>query len=155
MTVILSAPSPIVPALFVALFAVGTLWAYDIARRAMATRPRSAAHSVGGAVRAAADEARASLAALSSDEEPEAVYTRLAVIMRAYLDARFGLRTQSMPGAEIERAIARAGGGRAAARLAAHLLERCAHVQAAAIRPEPERIAADLRSAREVIDLFA
>ncbi|MDE3096428.1 MAG: hypothetical protein KGK07_10580 [Chloroflexota bacterium] len=153
MIIILSAPPAIVPALFVAAFVLGTAWSFDLVRRAIATRPRVAAPS-DGAVHAA-DDARAALAALSLDDDPAAVYARLATILQAYLDARFGLRTASMAGADVERAIGRAGYARAAGRQTAHLLARCAEMQAASVRPTKERIAADVQGAREIIDLLA
>ncbi len=152
MTIILSAPPAVVPALFVAAFLLGTAWSFDIVRRAIATRPRAA--RPGDDAARAADDARAALAALPLDDEPAVVYARLATILQGYLDARFGLRTASMAGADIERAIGRAGYARAAARQTAQMLERCAQMRAASLRPDAGRIAADVQGARETIDLL-
>ena len=144
---IASAPPAIVPVVIVVLFALGTALGFVIVRQAIAERAAQL-------VPRAATDARAALAALQADAPPAAVYAQLAGSLRAYLDARFAIEAAALPGAEVERTMTRAGVARPAARMTAHLLERCDRMQAADAGPvAPERIAADLANAREIIDL--
>ncbi len=148
--ILLAAPVPIVPAAFVALFVAGTGAGFLITHRALtvATRAHADAHGT-----SPADDARTALAASVSDART--TYARIDAVLRRYLDARFGLDTASLPGPEIERALTCAGVTQPVARLAAHLLERCAQMRTAGALPRPERIEVDVRSAREIIDVTA
>ncbi|HEY7802534.1 MAG TPA: hypothetical protein VIE40_07650 [Dehalococcoidia bacterium] len=150
--ILLSAPVPIVPALFVALFAIGTAAGFVITQRALTVTKR--AHADTDHASAAADEARAALS-VPPAADARATYAHIDAVLRRYLDTRFGLATASLPGPEIERALTRAGVTRPAARLTSHLLERCARMSDATTLASPGRVEADLQSAREIVDLTA
>jgi hypothetical protein len=148
---VLTAPPAIVPVALVALFAIGTACGFLLVRWAIERRPRAVAH---GDASAAADRARNALDAIELHDAP-AAYAELGTALRAYLDARFGPDMSALPGPDIERAMTRVGTTRPAARLTAHLLERCDAMRSAASQPTEDRLRADIRTAREIIDLTA
>ena len=153
------APSPVVPALFVAAFAALTAFGYVLARRAAAIVPMPApAMSVIVPVPPSAHEiARAALDAIATSDLPTTdiaeYYARIAAAVRAYLSARFAFPAYAMTRRELERSAATSGIERWPARVIANLLEQCDAVEFAAFRPAPERRAADLTAAYEIIEL--
>ena len=155
------APSPIVPALFIAAFAALTAFGYVLARRAAAIvpLPARAAAVIAPAPPSAHDIARAALDAiaaadLGATDTPE-YYARIAATIRTYLSARFDFPAFAMTRRELERSATTSGIDRWPARVIANLLEQCDAVEFATFRPAPERRAADLTAAYEIIDLTA
>ena len=148
MTALLDAPPAIVPAAVVAFFAVGTAFGYVLVKRAIMAAPLPAQRA---AESNAAAETIVRLDALDLAGDPPDAYAQLAREVRRYLDARFRLATAPMAGAEIERALTRAGVARPAARMASHLLERCARIAAGSTGVERQRLADDVESARNVV----
>jgi hypothetical protein len=148
------APSPLSPALIVALFAALTAFGYALVRRAIAERPRSAAAVASATPLTAHDRAHASLDALAQDDV-QAYYAGLAATVRRYLSERFAFGAFAMTRTEMERGMAGAGIDRWPARLTANLLEQCDAVVFAGFRPPRERIEADLTAAYEIVELTA
>ena len=149
--ILLEAPPAIVPVILVALMALGTALGFYIIRRAIEMRPPKTAHGDDGD-----DAARSALAALDglrATDDPATTYAAIGRVLHGYLDDRFGIESAGMLGADIERAITRAGYPRPTGRLTAHLLERSARAQSAATPVDAPRLADDLRVAREVIAL--
>ena len=152
------APSPVVPALFVAAFAALTAFGYVLARRAaaIAPMPAPAAHIIAPAPPSAHEIARAALDAIAAADlaadAPE-YYARIAATVRTYLSARFDFPAYAMTRRELERSAATSGIERWPARVIANLLEQCDAVEFAAFRPAPERRTADLTAAYEIIEL--
>lgn len=152
-----AAPSPIVPALFVAIFATLTVFAYVLVARAIDARPAAAVHVP--LPIAPHDAARTQLDALAASDvatsDPAAYYATMAAIVRQYLSARFGFAAYAMTRRELERDMAGAGIDRWPARVTANLLEQCDAVEFAAFRPPPARVDADLTAAYEIVELTA
>jgi hypothetical protein len=155
------APSPVIPALFVAAFAALTAFGYVLVRRAVAVvpMPARAAPVIAAAPPSAHEIARAALDAIASADlgaadAPE-YYARIAATVRAYLTARFDFPAYAMTRRELERSAATSGIDRWPARVIANLLEQCDAVEFATFRPAPERRAADLTAAYEIIELTA
>jgi hypothetical protein len=152
------APSPIVPALFVAAFAALTAFGYVLVRRAAAIVPMPApAASVTAPAPPSADQiARAALDAIAAADlaadAPE-YYARIAATVRTYLSARFDFPAYAMTRRELEYGATDSGIDRWPARVIANLLEQCDAVEFATFRPAPERRAADLTAAYEIIEL--
>ncbi|MBF6601142.1 MAG: hypothetical protein IVW36_11595 [Dehalococcoidia bacterium] len=147
---LLSAPPAAVPAALVVLFALGTAAGFALVHRAIAVRPPACAHGDGAS---AAVRARLALDEVSAADARD-FYPQVEAVLRSYLADRFALpATRSGP--EIERALVRAGATRSAGRLTAHLLERCVSMKTGGMLPADDRSAADLRLAREIIDLTA
>jgi hypothetical protein len=151
------APSPVVPALFVAAFAGLTAFGYVLHRRAAALRP--AYRGVIDALPPPSAEAlaRQQLQQLVDDGLAERdvaeYYTRIASVVRGYLSARFAFPAYAMTRRELEREMRRSGIDRWPARVTANLLEQCDAVEFAQFRPAPARRAADLTAAYEILDL--
>jgi hypothetical protein len=150
--VILEAPPAIVPAILVALMALGTALGFYIIRIAIETRPPKTAHGDGRG-NTASQPAIDALDRLPGDHDPVGTYAAIGDILRRYLDDRFSIDSSRMLGADIERAITRAGYPRPTGRLAAHLIERCDRAKSAATPVDAARVADDLRVARDVIAL--
>ena len=153
------APSPVAPALFVAVFVALTAAGYVLYGRIAATRPPPLATEVPAPAPAADADARDALDALASSGlaagDPVEYYARIAATVRAYLSARFDFAAYAMTRSELERGAAHAGIDRWPARLTANLLEQCDAVQFAGFLPAPERREADLTAAYEIIALTA
>jgi hypothetical protein len=153
------APSPVIPALFVAVFAALTAFGYVLARKAVATRPLPApAARVAAAPPPAAYEiARDSLDAIATGDlgatDTAEYYARIAATIRTYLSARFDFPAYAMTRRELERSATSSGIDRWPARVIGNLLEQCDAVEFATFRPAPERRAADLTAAYEIIEL--
>lgn len=146
------APSPLSPALIVALFAVLTAFGYALVRRAIAERPRTTVTAAPATPLTAHERARASLGALPPDDV-QAYYAGLAATVRRYLSERFAFGAYAMTRTEMERGMAGVGIDRWPARLTANLLEQCDAVVFAGFRPPRERIEADLTAAYEIVAL--
>ncbi|HEX5480419.1 MAG TPA: hypothetical protein VFY79_11940 [Dehalococcoidia bacterium] len=151
--ILLETPPAIVPVILVALMALGTALGYYIMRLAIELRPPKTAHGDNG--QPASQSAVDALDELHADDDPVSAYEAIERVLRRYLDERFRIDSGQMLGADIERAITRAGYPRPTGRLTAHLIERCARAQSAATPVDATRLADDLRVAREVIALTA
>lgn len=154
------APPLAVPALFVAAFAALTVFGYVLIRRVIAIPPPQIAAPAQLAMPTAAHEtARTALNAIAASDlaatDLAEYYARIAATVRTYLSARFGFAAYAMTRSELERGMAGAGIGRWPARLTANLLEQCDAAEFAAFHPAPERRAADLTAAYEIIELTA
>ena len=153
-----AAPSPVVPALVVAFLAVFTAAGYVMYFRIVAIPPPVPA-ALAPPLPAAPphDRARASLDALAAagtaETDPAEYYARIAGTVRRYLSERFGVAAYAMTRTEIAAGMTAAGIDRWPARLAANLLEQCESVEFAGFRPAPERRAADLAAAYEIVEL--
>lgn len=148
------APSPLVPAAYVAVFALLTAFGYVLVRRTMEVRPAGPApvHAPAGPHVAA----RARLDALATPADDAALvewYAGVSATVRAYLGERYRFPAYAMTRRELERDMRRAGIERWPARLTANLLEQCDAVEFAGFRPAPERVRADLTAAHEIITL--
>lgn len=150
------APSPIAPALFVAMLAALTAIGYVLQARAVAIPPPPPL-AVATPPARPDERARTALdaAAPLAGTDVREYYARIAGAVRAYLSARFDFPAYAMTRTEMERGMAAAGIDRWSARLTANLLEQCDAVQFAGFVPAPERRAADLTAAHEIIDLTA
>ena len=149
------APPPFMPVLFVALFAALTVFGYSLVARAINARPTPVSIPTHAAPTPPADvRARAALDAIAdaTDDLP-AYYAAIASTIRGYLSERFGFAAYAMTRRELERSATAAGLDRWPARLTANLLEQCDAVVFATFRPAPERVAADLTAAYEIIGL--
>lgn len=154
------APPAIVPALFVAALAAMTAFGYLLMRRAIAISPVGVNVIASAAVALSPEEeARAALDAIAAGDLGRAdvaeYYTRIAATVRAYLSARFAFPAYAMTRSELEHGAERAGIDRWPARVIGNLLEQCDAVEFAAFLPAPERRAADLTAAYEIIELTA
>jgi hypothetical protein len=152
------APSPAVPAAFVAAMALLTAAGYVLYVRAVRIVPPALAVAAPApSVASPHDRARASLDALARSNiagaDPAEHYARLAGIVRRYLSERYGFAAFAMTHTEMERGMAAAGIDRWPTRVATNLLEQCEAVEFAAFRPAPARLAADLAAAYELIAL--
>ena len=149
-----AAPPPLVPALFVGVFAALTALGYVLYFRTVAMAPPAA-----GVARTPPPEerARAALAAAAplADIDVRAYYGCIAAAIRSYLSERYAVSPAGMVRNDVEKAMVEAGIVTRAAELAAQLLERCDGVQFAGGVPDPGRRAADLAAAQEIIDLTA
>ncbi len=152
------APSPAVPATFVAAMTLLTAAGYVLYARAVRITPPVLAVAAPARTEIPpADRARASLDALArsniADTDPAEHYARLAGIVRRYLSERYAFAAFAMTHTEMERGMTAAGIDRWPTRVATNLLEQCESVEFAAFRPAPERRAADLAAAYELIAL--
>jgi hypothetical protein len=148
------APPPIVPALYVAIFAALTAFGYVLVARAIRERPDAPAPAVPRPAHTPAERARASLDALAGTHaDAPAHYASIAAIVRRYLSERYGFAAYAMTRRELQRHMTREDLGRWPARLVANLLEQCDAVQFAGFTPAPERAVADLTAAYEIVDL--
>ncbi|MBI5285941.1 MAG: hypothetical protein HY874_12705 [Chloroflexi bacterium] len=148
------APSPIAPIAFVGMLAALTAIGYVLQARAVAIAP-PAPLAVATPPAPPDGRARAALdaAAPLAGTDVRAYYALIAAAVRAYLSERFDFPAYAMTRTEMERGMAAAGIDRWPARLTANLLEQCDAVQFAGFVPAPERRAADLIAAYEIIDL--
>ena len=151
--ILLEAPPAIVPVILVALMALGTALGYYLMHLAINLRPPKTAH--GDGANPASQSALDALGELRPDADPVRTYAAIDRILHRYLDARFGIDSGQLLGADIERAITRGGYPRPTGRLTAHLIERCARAQSAATPVDAIRLADDLRVVREIIALTA
>ncbi len=149
------APNPVVPMLFVAVFAALTAFGYSLVARAINSRPVRVPAQARADVPLAADaRARAVLDGLGAPgDDPRAYYAAIAATIRRYLSDCYGFAAYAMTRRELERSATAAGVPRWPARLTANLLEQCDAVQFAGFRPASERARADLDAAYEIIDL--
>lgn len=150
------APSPIVPIVYVALFAALTALGYVLVSRAIGARPAGAAVAPEIAL-TPAEAARAALDALAAADATGRdlawYYASIAATVRRYLSGRYGFPAYAMTRTELQRHMTREELGRWLARLTANLLEQCDAVQFAGFAPAPERAEADLTAAYEIIEL--
>src|SRR5262249_14932855 len=151
------APSPILPAMFVAGFAALTAFGYVLHRRIGRTLPPAPVLAPAPAVVSPEDRARAELEAIGgaglAASDTDEYYARIAATVRRYLTERFGFPAYALTRSEMEGAMTGAGVERWPSRLTANLLAQCDAVEFAGFRPAPERCAADLTAAHEIIDL--
>lgn len=143
---LLSAPWAIVPILFVAAFAVLTAAGYVLHLRTLTLAPAPPADA-----RPPEERARAALdaAAPLAEIDARAYYGCVAVALRSYLAARFGLPEHALPRGETQPRLAVIGTETAA--LAAALLERCDAARLGGDPGDDARREADLCLAREII----
>lgn len=143
-----AAPWPIVPALFVAVFAVLTAAGYLLHLRTLAIAPPPPADA-----RPPDERARAALdaAAPLAGIDARAYYGCIAAALRPYLAERFRLPDHPLPRPEFEARAAAAGIDTPTAQLAADLLERCDAARLGGDPGNPARRDADLAAAHEVI----
>jgi len=153
------APSPVVPALVVAAFALLTAAGYVMYMRIVAIAPPAPAVTPVAPPSPPHIRARDALDALSASglahADPAEYYARLAATVRAYLSERFAIAAFAMTRSEIAAGMTAASVDRWPARLAANLLEQCESVEFAGFRPVPDRRASDLAAAYEIIALTA
>ncbi len=152
------APSPALPALFVAAFAAVTAAGYLVQHRAVAQPlPAAAMATAAPPSPHAAALAAFDLLAAEGTAGPSlaAYYARIAAVLRQYLSGRFAFPAYAMTRTELEREMRARGIDRWAARLTANLLSECDAVQFAGLRPGAERSAADLTAAYEIVALTA
>ena len=151
------APSPLVPGLYVALFAALTALGYMLVSRAIGARPISAPGAAWEIPLTPAQRARAALDALAAvgagDRDLAQYYAGIAATVRRYLSERYGFAAYAMTRTELQRHMTREELGRWPARLVANVLEQCDAVQFAGFAPAPERAEADLTAAYEIIEL--
>jgi hypothetical protein len=148
------APSPLLPALYVAIFAALTAFGYALVARAVRERPEPVPAAAPVPPLTPAERARAALDALKlSPADIGGYYATLAAVVRRYLTERYGFAAYAMTRTELQRHMTRADFGRWPARLVANLLEECDAVQFAGFSPAPERADADLTAAYEIIEL--
>jgi hypothetical protein len=148
------APSPLLPATYVALFAALTALGYVLVARAIRERPEAPAPVAAEVTLTPAQRARASLDALSGDAgDAASYYASIAAIVRRYLSERYGFAAYAMTRTELQRHMTREELGRWPARLVGNLLEQCDAVQFAGFVPAAERAEADLTAAYEIIEL--
>jgi hypothetical protein len=88
-------------------------------------------------------------------DDPVAAYRVLASLVRAELGRRYGLPAPALTTGELRRRMEAEGLDRWQARLVGGLLEECDAVVYAGYRPAPERRAADLNIAREIVGVGA
>ena len=145
-------PSPLLPALFVAVFAILTAAGYLLHFRTLKMQPPTLLPTV-----PAEERARAALASAEplADIDVRAYYGCIGAAIRAYLAERFALSATAMSRNEVETAMASARSDPRAAALAAGLLESCDAAQFAGLVPDHAHRAADLADAREIIELTA
>jgi hypothetical protein len=144
-----TAPWPIVPALFVAVFALLTASGYWLHLRTLRVTP-AATH----VARSPDERARAALdsAAPLADIDARAYYGCIAAALRSYLAGRFRLPHHALPRPEFEARSAGAGIDAETAQLAASLLERCDAARLGGDPGDAARRAADLAAARAIIE---
>ena len=144
-----AAPWPIVPALFVAVFAILTAAGYLLHFRTLHLAPSPPADA-----RPPDERARAALEAAAplSDIDARAYYGCIAAALRPYLAERLRLPDHPLPRAEFEAQAAAASLDPATAQLAAALLERCDAARLGGDPGDEARRAADLAAAREIIE---
>lgn len=151
-------PPPVVPAAVVAATVLFTLAGYWLVRQAIATRPPPAMppNPAGQPPDAVARRRLNALADSGlADRDPREYYARLAVIVRRYLSDRYGFPAYAMTRSEIEGGMAAAGVDRWPAHLTANLIEQADAAQFAGFEPAPQRRAADLDAAFEIIAVTA
>jgi hypothetical protein len=146
-----TAPSPIVPALFVAVFAVLTAFGYVLHARTVSLAPPAAPQRP----LPPEERARAALTAAAplADIDVRAYYGCIAAAMRAYLAERFAVSAGTMVRSDLETAMALAGVDNTMAGRAAALLGACDAAQFTGAVPDATRRADDLAAARRFIDV--
>lgn len=153
----LPAPSPLVPAGFIAMFAAITAFGYELHRRITAIRPPRVGAGPGDAPPSAGAAVCRELDAIAvsglAQTDVAEYYARIAAAVRAYLSARFNFPAYAMTRRELEHEMRRASIDRWPARIAANLLEQCDAVEFAKFVPASGRRAADLTAAYEIVDL--
>jgi hypothetical protein len=148
------APSPLVPAAYVAIFAALTALGYVLVQRAIGGRPLTAPVEPEPIVLTPAERARAALDALAGERgDLRRYYAGIAATVRRYLSERYGFGAYAMTRRELQRHMSRSGLDRWPARLTGNLLEQSDAVQFAGFEPAPERADADLTAAYEIIEL--
>ena len=148
------APSPLVPTLYVAIFAVPTALGYVLVQRAINARPQTATPEPAPIPLTPAERARAALDALAGERADLArYYGAIAMTMRRYLSERYGFPAYAMTRRELQRHMSASGLDRWPARITGNLLEQCDAVQFALFAPAPERTEADLTAAYEIVEL--
>jgi hypothetical protein len=148
------APSPLVPAAYVAIFAALTALGYVLVQRAIGGRPQTLTQEPEAIPLTPAERARASLDALSTERgDLQRYYAGIAATVRQYLSERYDFPAYAMTRRELQRHMSRSGLDRWPARLTGNLLEQCDAVQFARFAPAPERQEADLTAAYEIIEL--
>lgn len=149
------APSPIVPAVYVAMFAALTALGYVLVARAIGGRPRETVFEPAPIPLTPAERARAVLDALARGDRRDvaAYYSAIAATVRRYLSERYAFPAYAMTRRELQRHMSRSGLDRWPARLTGNLLEQSDAVQFAGFAPAAERADADLTAAYEIIDL--
>ena len=145
-----AAPWPIVPALFVAVFAILTAAGYLLHLRTLTLAPSPPADA-----RPRDERSRAALdaAAPLADIDVRAYYGCIAAALRPYLAERFRLPDHPLQRREFEALAAAAGIDTQIAQLAAELLERCDAVRLGGDPGDAARRTADLTAAREIVTL--
>lgn len=143
-----AAPWPIVPALFVAVFAILTAAGYLLHFRTLDIAPPRPADA-----RPPDERARAALdaAAPLADIDARAFYGCIAAALRPYLAERFHLPDHPLLRAEFEAQATAAGIDAPTAQLAAALLERCDAARLGGDPGDAARRSADLAAARDII----
>ena len=86
--------------------------------------------------------------------DPVAAYRTLGTAVRTVVGDRYGFRAPALTTRELQRRMEAAGVERWQARLVGGLLEECDAVVYAGYRPAPDRRAADLTMAREIVEPF-
>jgi hypothetical protein len=151
------APSPLVPGLYVALFAALTTFGYVLVSRAIGARPSAPPVAPPEITLTPSQRARAALDTLTTSRTAERDlpqhYATIAATIRRYLSERYGFAAYAMTRTELQRHMTREELGRWPARLVANVLEQCDAVQFAGFAPARERAEADLTAAYEVIEL--
>ncbi len=149
------APSPIVPAIYVAMFAALTALGYVLVQRAIGARPQTTTPEPATIPLTPAERARAALDALVGGPHGDLAYyyATIAATVRRYLSERYGFPAYAMTRRELQRHMSRSDLDRWPARVTGNLLEQCDAVQFAAFAPAPERTEADLTAAYEIIEL--
>jgi hypothetical protein len=87
------------------------------------------------------------------ESDPVAAYRLMSVVVKSELARRYGLRATALTTNELRSRLEAAGADRWQARLVGGLLEECDAVIYAGYRPAPERRAADLTMAREIVEV--
>lgn len=147
-----TAPWPIIPALFVAVFALltaGGYWLHQRVLRITTSLPVDA-RPPDERVSAALDSA-----APLADIDARAYYGCIAAALRSYLADRFHLPDHPLPRPQFEARAAAAGIDVETAQLAASLLERCDAARLGGDPGDAVRRAADLAAARDVVERSA
>ena len=142
-----AAPTPIVPALFVVVFAALTAVGYVLHSRTVGLSPPTPPAAPASPPE---ERARAALAAAAplAEIDVRAYYGCIAAAVRSYLGERYGVSPAAMTRTDAEKAMAGAGLDCRPAELAAELLERCDRAQFAGEIPDRGRRSTDLATAQ-------
>lgn len=135
-----------------ALLAVALLAAWRLRRR----KPVPAATPVLAPL--AEDQARRLLEEMAranplGARDYDTYYGTISIVIRGYLQERFGFRATALTTRELERRMTAEGVERWQARLVGGLLDRCDHAVYARRRPDPASADHDLTVAFEIIEL--